>query len=264
MMLMSEAIRELETWAGTGDEPKIAGVEELGARSGQTVVAGWEPVELGNPRASYGRLAFGVPGGPALHARTVVPRAEGPHPVILYFHDATRPVRGYHHMTRFSALGFAVVALENRLAGEEALSAARDSGGEAFAGLVLDALCTAAATRLWDGLDAGPVVSWGEGLGATLALAVAALSEHPVPAGCAALNPMGPALVHVAPRIACPVLAGTCMMDEAAPPRGQAAIFNNVAGPCRRLVYPKFGHERVNDFEDELLIWLRRFVPPAA
>ena len=263
MMLMSDAMRELESFRGTGGERELRGYDELADRAASTTVLGWEPAELGNPFVAYGRLSFGDPAAEPLHARTVQPRFPGPHPVLLYFHDAQRPVRGYHHMTRFAALGFSVVALENRLVGEAALAAARDSGGEALSGLVLDALRARIACDRWDGADAGPVVAWGEGLGGTLALAVAAFMDTPALDGVAALNPYGEALVRCASRITAPVLMGTCMMDELACPRMQAAVLNNVAGERRRLVYPKYGHERVNDFEDELLIWLRRFVPHA-
>lgn len=263
MMLMSDAMRELETFRGTGDESALLRCDELAGKAASTTVLGWEPVELGNPFVAYGRLSFGDPAAAPLYARTVQPLSPGPHPVLLYFHDAQRPVRGYHHMTRFAALGFSVVALEDRLVGEAALAAACDAGGEALSGLVLDALRARLACERWDGVDAGPVVAWGEGLGGTLALAVAALMEDPMLAGVAALNPYGEALVHCASRITAPVLLGTCMMDELAAPLMQAAVLNNVAGEHRRLVYPKYGHERVNDFEDELLIWLRRFVPHA-
>ena len=52
------------------------------------------------------------------------------------------------------------------------------------------------------------------------------------------------------------LLLGTALMDTAATPASQFAIVNQVPGPKRHLTYPKWGHERVNAFEDQLLQFL--------
>ena len=158
-------------------------------------------------------------------------------------------------------MGFAVVAPELACTSNDAFAAVRDAETSRFAELIEQALAGAVAGAAWLGGRADAFVTWGEGFGGTLAIAVAALAEGVPVRGVAALNPLGEALVTLAPRLTVPLLLGTCMMDEIAPPRVQAAIAHHVAGPVRRFVYPKFAHERVNDFEDELLIWLRAFVP---
>lgn len=52
------------------------------------------------------------------------------------------------------------------------------------------------------------------------------------------------------------LLLGTSMMDDAALPQSQYAVFNRAAGEKRHVTYPKWGHERVNDFEDALMAYL--------
>ena len=52
------------------------------------------------------------------------------------------------------------------------------------------------------------------------------------------------------------VLMGTCGMDAVSPPAAQDAVYAALACPKRRLYYAKHIHERVNDFEDELLCFL--------
>ena len=69
------------------------------------------------------------------------------------FHDAGRPVRGWHHMTRFVALGYAVFALENR-AEADAQTQFADAQAAARAALSLPTTLN--------------LIAWGEGLGLSL------------------------------------------------------------------------------------------------
>lgn len=48
------------------------------------------------------------------------------------------------------------------------------------------------------------------------------------------------------------LLLGTCLMDTAAPPASQRALFDAAACDKRLVEYPKFAHERLNDFENRL------------
>ena len=246
------------------------------------------PVELGNPCARYAKLELPGMDGEPICARLVVPAGEGPHPATLMFHDANRGVRGWHHMTRFVALGRAVVALQNR-AGTEAIlapeplavgdglgvavrvptcpeppAAGRElsaAAAQAFEATLSDALVLASALPRVVGLDADDVITWGEGLGAGLALAVAALTG--VRAACA-LNPLPAVLGEASARcdvalvargLACPVLMGSCGLDLQASPLAQDAVAAGLQD-VRRIVYPRYGHERVNAFEDEMLSFL--------
>lgn len=246
------------------------------------------PVELGNPCGRYTELSLAGMDGKPVCARLVKPVGEGPYPVILMFHDANRGVRGWHHMTRFVALGYAVAALQNRAGVKDILApeplavgdglgvavrvptcpeppaAGRElslAAAQAFEATLSDALVLASALPRVVGLDADDVITWGEGLGAGLALAVAALTG--ARAVCA-LNPLPAALGEASARcdvalvargLACPVLMGSCGLDLQASPLAQDAVAAGLQD-VRRIVYPRYGHERVNAFEDEMLSFL--------
>ena len=243
----------------------------------------FEPVDLANPGAVYLRVIVPMVAGGAARARLVWPRGAGyppapgapaqgggavPHageavPLAFLFPDAGRPVRGWHHLARFSALGFAVLALDAGV-----VDPAPEGAAAAFPGLARQALALAQAGLGLAGVDAARVCTWGEGVGGALAIVVAAALPGRV-AKCAACGPYpldDPALpahvdaVCLAPRLRSELLVGTPLLDALASAEAQAALVNRAgAGPCaaRQVVYPKFAHERINDFEDEVLEFLR-------
>ena len=57
-------------------------------------------------------------------------------------------------------------------------------------------------------------------------------------------------LVHV------PALIGTALLDQSAPTEGTFALYNRLPGQKEMRVYPKFGHERINQFENEQINYL--------
>ena len=244
-------------------------------------------VELGNPHAIYLKLSCASLDGGPLRARVIVPAEPGDHPTVLMFHDAVRGIRGWHHMTRFVALGYAVIALQSRdgvrgvlvdepLAVGDGLGVAMRVLGdepprlgrtidaqtsEALRQTYVDALVLAHAAGRIEGIDASRLVTWGEGLGGGLALAVASLVDAQ---GACALNPLPTSLddssamldvARIAEGCACPVLLGTCLLDLQATPEAQDVIASRLAD-VRRISYPRYGHERVNAFEDEMTSFL--------
>ena len=200
---VSATLSRLSTWRGEDadgafDEriDALAGSVDPDAAARVTV----ERIDMGNPAACYWSVS-GESLGRSIRARLVLPSGQGAHPLILMFHDAGRPVRGWHHMTRFAGVGMAVLALD------------QEEGP--FEDVLLDAIALKAATRAVSVLDPSSISTWGEGLGGALALGVAALSGGDI-ARCAAANPCAPALcgdcgslVHLARRIVCPTLVGT-------------------------------------------------------
>ena len=58
---------------------------------------------------------------------------------------------------------------------------------------------------------------------------------------------------HFAHLVRCPVLFGTGLDDEICPPETQCAVYNDLACEKRRLLYPGFGHEEIQDFDDQIL-----------
>lgn len=247
---VSATLSRLSTWRGEDadgafDEriDALAGSVDPDAAARVTV----ERIDMGNPAACYWSVS-GESLGRSIRARLVLPSGQGAHPLILMFHDAGRPVRDWHHMTRFAGVGMAVLALD------------QEEGP--FEDVLLDAIALKAATRAVSVLDPSSISTWGEGLGGALALGVAALSGGDI-ARCAAANPCAPALcgdcgslVHLARRIVCPTLVGTGLMDAPDKVEDQFALVNRMGCPCRHIIYPKHGRERINAFEDRALAYL--------
>ena len=268
-------------------------------------VAAADPHELSEvgidtPVAAYRQLGFASTDGAAVRARVILPKAAGPHPLILVFHDMDRGARGWFHLTRYVAAGFAVCHLESRPWAKDVTAGWREGpSGLVLAQLIDDALVMAGIARALPGVDASRVMTWGEGLGGLLSLACAALV--PGVAKCAAFNPTpadargsweagastlafagvtrhfreedptaerageffyalgyvdAASLSGLLPE-GCELLLGTCLMDAAQPPLGVYAVANRAACVKKQLVtYPKFAHERINDFEDRLLSFM--------
>ena len=200
-------------------------------------------------------------------------------------------MRSWLHLLRFSALGLPVVALEARpcepqlkdawrgtFTAEElahALINPDDAASSTLKQLIDDALVTTAVASRFLGRT---IVTWGEGLGGSQALFTAALLPKAVSATMA-LNPLfadnattlrtvvgcgdtpqSDADIDVvglldsacaAELVRVPALIGTALLDQTAPTEGTFALFNRLKGQKEIRVYPKFGHERINQFENE-------------
>ena len=217
-------------------------------------------------------------------------------PAVVLFSDLGRGVRSWLHLLRFSALGMPVVALEARpceaslkdawrgvLTAEElagALINPDDAASSTLKQLIDDALvATSVASRFLG----HTTVTWGEGLGGSQALFAAALLPKEVSATMA-LNPLfadnattlrsvvgcgdtpqSDAAIDAvglldsacaAELVRVPALIGTALLDQSAPTEGTFALFNRLPGQKEMRVYPKFGHERINQFENEQINYL--------
>lgn len=198
---------------------------------------------LDGRRATYEESFAEAPDGTRLRLMHVAPEGEGARPLVLMFHDTTRPARGWHHITRYAAIGYHVVQMENRDGASE----------KGFSTSVEDALAAYDAAVALAGVDPSRVVAFGEGFGGALALAVAA--RRPV-ARAVAQNPYPVAeLLPVAPDITCPVLLGTSRMDEISPAKDQDKLADLIQHLVRKN-YPKYAHERINAFENAFLAFL--------
>lgn len=219
------------------------------------------------------------------------PLAAAELPAVVLFSDLGRGVRSWLHLLRFSALGTPVVALEARpceaslkdawrgaLTAEElagALINPDDAASSTLKQLIDDALVTTAVASRFLGRT---TVTWGEGLGGSQALFAAALLPKDVSATMA-LNPLfadnattlrsvvgcgdtpqSDAAIDAvglldsacaAELVRVPALIGTALLDQTAPTEGTFALFNRLKGQKEIRVYPKFGHERINQFENE-------------
>lgn len=221
-------------------------------------------------------------------------------PAVVLFSDLGRGVRSWLHLLRFTALGMPVVALEARpcepqlkdtwrgaLSAEElarALINPDDAAASTLKRFIDDALVAVSVASRFLGRT---TVTWGEGLGGSQALFTAALLPKEVSAtmalnplfadnattlravvGCgdtsqsdAAIDAVG--LLDsacVAELVRVPALIGTALLDQSAPTEGTFALYNRLAGQKEIRVYPKFGHERINQFENEQINYLREVI----
>jgi acetyl xylan esterase len=221
-------------------------------------------------------------------------------PVVVLFSDLGRGVRSWLHLLRFTALRLPVVALEARpcepqlkdawrgaLAAEElahALINPASAAASPLKQLIDDALVTTSVASHFLGRTA---ITWGEGLGGSQALFAAALLPKAVIAtmalnpffadnattlrshvGCgdtpqsdAAIDAVG--LLDsacAAELIRVPALIGTALLDQSAPIEGTFALYNRLPGQKEMRVYPKFGHERINQFENEQINYIREVI----
>ena len=217
-------------------------------------------------------------------------------PAVVLFSDLNRGVRSWLHLLRFSALGLPVVALEARpcearlkdawrgaLTAEELAHALIDPASATASPLkqlIDDALVTTAVASRFLGRTA---ITWGEGLGGSQALFAAALLPKEV-STTMALNPLfadnattlrtvvgcgdtpqSDAAIDAvglldsacaAELVRVPALIGTALLDQSAPTEGTFALYNRLPGQKEMRVYPKYGHERINQFENEQINYL--------
>lgn len=258
---------------------------------------------IASPVAVYEELRYAGADGTPLKARCVRPRnIAGPVPVVFSFYDDGRAPRGWHRLTRWVALGYAVVQPERRFwSGDITEGWQRGAGGLTLGRLVEDAALCISCVHELPFADEERLMVYGEGLGAGIALGAMAMAGmagfdvrnacllNPLPAdfratwqrsGCEGTyaglrwhfrndDPTGKKAeelfavldyvdgVNFARCVEARVLLGTSLMDTMALPATQSEVYNALPGHKERVVYPKWGHERVNDFEDKTLGWLR-------
>lgn len=63
---------------------------------------------------------------------------------------------------------------------------------------------------------------------------------------------------HLAPRVSCPTLLVTGLMDTICPPSTQFAAFNKLRSEKEVIVYPDFGHEGLPDVQEHLWTFFRK------
>ena len=231
--------------------------------------AAMTPLAFGNPCASYAVCDFSLADGTSAQARFIMPqgvcRVEEQVPLVVMYHDADRPVRGWHHMTRFAAIGCAVLALDGGVSSLECAA-------EALESLTIPALALVNVARTLDGIDQSRIYAWGEGLGGACAVLAASVFASDI-ARCAVCNPLpldasvkpaGTSLLDLASRMSCPLLVGTGLRDELASTELCAQLAHVSGGEAELIVYPEHAHERINDFENKVLSFFAPALRPGA
>lgn len=248
---VSSRLSDFRDWRGDAS----ADVSELETAASDLEVCGLTvtAIDFANPCARYSEVSFEL-GGYVVHGRLIEPvgrdRASELVPLCLMFHDIDRPVRGWHHMTRFVAMGYAVLALDDETIGSNDLQQGITS--PAFVERVRWGCALAEVARNLDGMDPDRIFAWGEGLGGGVALAVSALDERGL-ARTAVANPLPGGLETLSPRVRGSVLMGTSLMDTVSDPKDQFAVFNGLECDRRHIIYAKYAHERINAFENEVV-----------
>ena len=259
---VSSRLAEYRDWHGDVQ----AGASDLEACAldleiqGLTITA----IDFANPYARYSEVSFEL-GNDVVHARLIEPvgrvRVSELVPLCLMFHDIDRPVRGWHHMTRFAAMGYAVLALDDDVVGTGDLQ--RGIASPAFVERVHWGRAMAKVARDLDGIDPDRIFAWGEGLGGGIALAVSALDGQGL--ACTAIaNPLPGGLEALSSRVRGSVLMGTSLMDAVSDPKGQFAVFNGLECDRRHIIYAKYAHERINAFENEVVDYFNQTFYPCS
>ena len=259
---VSSRLAEYRDWHGDVQ----AGASDLEACAldleiqGLTITA----IDFANPYARYSEVSFEL-GNDVVHARLIEPvgrvRVSELVPLCLMFHDIDRPVRGWHHMTRFAAMGYAVLALDDDVVGTGDLQ--RGIASPAFVERVHWGRAMAKVARDLDGIDPDRIFAWGEGLGGGIALAVSALDGQGL--ACTAIaNPLPGGLEALSSRVRGSVLMGTSLMDAVSDPKGQFAVFNGLECDRRHIIYAKYAHERINAFENEVVDFFNQTFYPCS
>ena len=183
-MTITEQKAFLQTYTGKAQAPAHPAQDWADAVKELHFEAQTAPVEFANAYGMYERLTITYEGR-TVTARVIRPASAGQHPLLLMYHDLNRGVRGWHHMTRFLALGFGTVALEAEPYKGDWLA---DPAQAEFRTRYKDALAVAKAALALPWVDAERVYAFGEGFGGGLALLTACLL--PQVKRCAVLNPL--------------------------------------------------------------------------
>jgi cephalosporin-C deacetylase-like acetyl esterase len=168
---ISQYKKQLENYSGQTQTPEDfsqhwnQALESLGGAVRR------EPVPFSNPAACYETLTLSTSAG-EIRARCVYPAEGGTYPLVLMYHDLNRGPRGWHHMTRFIAMGCAVVAPEAPADNTSWVVHPHDVN---FHQRYLDVLVLSKAALELPYVDKNRVITWGEGLGGGLAVVAAAL-----------------------------------------------------------------------------------------
>ncbi len=210
-------------------------------------------IDFVNPCARYSEVSFEL-GDDAIHARLIEPvgraRVSERVPLCLMFHDIDRPVRGWHHMTRFAAMGYAVLALDDDVAGADDLQ--RGISSPAFVGRVRWGCALAKVACNLDGMRPTASLHGARALAAELRWRFLLWTSGASPARRLPIRFLA-ASRCCRSRLRGPVLMGTSLMDTVSDSKDQFAVFNGLECDRKHIIYAKYAHEHINAFENEVV-----------
>lgn len=147
-----------------------------------------------NKKANYYEIEFKGIGGASIYAKYICPNSNEKVPTVLEFHEYKQASRGWHHLTRYIALGYSVLAMDCRGQGgkSEDLGGASGTtvGGHIINGLddsvdnmyyrkvYLDGYILSKIAMELPHTDINKLITFGKGQGATIALVTASFNKN--------------------------------------------------------------------------------------
>ena len=147
-----------------------------------------------NKQADYYEIYFKGIDGANIYAKYICPTTSNKVPIVMEFHDYKEASRGWHHLTRYIALGYSVIAMDCRgqggrsediggskgstVSGHLIVGLDDDIGNMYYTKVYLDAYILSKIVEGFDKTDRSKMISFGKGQGAALALVVAALNKN--------------------------------------------------------------------------------------
>lgn len=239
-------------------------------------------VELGNRKAKYQEIWFQGIDDIWIQARYVRPIGMDKVPLVFDFHDEGKPVQGWFHLTRYVALGYAVIAMESRglpVSNPDTVEVTRLLR---YHRTFMDAYILSRIMEKLVGIDANHMAAFGRGYGGAVAMALSVLRpdikkcsmEYPnlccvqeniriqfdgddgqrQEDACGMLEYID--MLNFAPFVKAEVLMGTAMLNQVASPDSQKKVFDRLTCKKRQVLFPRHEHELINFFEDENLRFL--------
>ncbi|WP_066892323.1 acetylxylan esterase [Clostridium nigeriense] len=197
MPVIDMPIKELESYFGSSIKPKD--FEEYWSKQIEEVKNykfEYEIIEkdFNNKQAKYYEIYFKGIDGAKIYAKYICPISNKKVPVVLHFHDYKESSKGWHHLTRYSGIGYSVVAMDCRGQGGKSEDIGGYKGptvsGHIIDGLddeidnmyyrkvYLDGYILSKIIESFEEIDINKFITFGKGQGAALALVVAALNKN--------------------------------------------------------------------------------------
>ena len=225
---------------------------------------------------TYYDLWFTGMGGARVYAKYVVPATEGKHPLVLQFHGYPGCTRSWAEQSSFPGMGCAILSMDNPGQGGRSedvggfkgtpvsghLIAGLDGGPENlyYVRLYQDQRILCRIARELDGVDLSRVFVNGSSQGGGMGLACCALNSDLINRA-SILYPFLECFhtlgyidtLSFAHLVRCPVLFGTGLADVVCPPETQFAVYNALTCPKRHVLFPDFGHEEIQAYDDMII-----------
>lgn len=197
MPMMDMPIKEMESYLGSGIKPNDFDDywnTEINNIDVDNLKYKIIRKEFKNNLAEYYEIYFKGIDGAEVYAKYICPSIDKKAPVVLEFHDYKEASKGWHHLSRYIAIGYSVISMDCRGQGGKShdIGAVKGSTvcGHVINGLdddlkqmyyrkvYLDAYILSKIVEQLHKTDLGKMITFGKGQGAALALVVAALNKN--------------------------------------------------------------------------------------